>query len=75
MYIKRIPRKKTAECKEEQLSKMKPDISVLRENFQHHRLCPYEETPNSKLTFLLAAIKYVKLQQRKKQKQDDHSNL
>ena len=42
----------------------------LRDLFQHHRLCPYEETSNSKLTFLLAAIKYVKLQQRKKQREE-----
>jgi len=71
VYIKRIPRKKTAECKEEQLSKMKPDILVLREQFQLQRLCPYEESPNLKITYLLAAIKYVKLQQRKKQKSEE----
>jgi len=62
---KKIPRKKSLECKEEQLSKLKPDIILLREKFYQRQFCPYEQS-SSTLPFLLLAMKYVKLQQRKK---------
>jgi hypothetical protein len=64
---KAMPRKKTLECKEEQLSKLKPDILVMKEKFQHKQFCPYELAPSSQLPYVLLALKYVKLQQRKKQ--------
>jgi len=66
LSIKKIPRKKSSECKEEQLSKMKPDILLLREKFSQRQFCPYEKSQSSNAPFLLLAMKYVKLQQRKK---------
>ena len=54
---------------------MKPDIVLLREKFSQHRFCPYEQSQSSNLPFVLVALKYVKLQQRKKTigKQEKHS--
>jgi hypothetical protein len=68
-----MPRKKNVECREEQLSKMKPDIQFLRDQFQTHRLCPYQKSPHSQLPVMLIALKYVKLQQRKKGGKEEKS--
>jgi hypothetical protein len=61
-----MPRKKNVECREEQLSKLKPDIQFLKDQFNSHTLCPYQKSPHSQLPVILVALKYVKLQQRKK---------
>jgi hypothetical protein len=51
----------------------------LREKFSQHQFCPYEQSQSSHLPFVLVAMKYVKLQQRKKvlgkqeEKQEKHS--
>jgi hypothetical protein len=47
----------------------------LREKFNQHHFCPYEQSQSSQLPFILVAMKYVKLQQRKKVlgKQEKHS--
>ena len=71
---KKIPRKKSLECKEEQLSKLKPDIALFRDKFHQRQFCPYEQSQSSTLPFLLLAMKYVKLQQRKKAgKEEKHT--
>jgi hypothetical protein len=61
-----MPRKKNIECREEQLSKMKPDVQFLRDQFLRNRFCAYEQSPHAKIPLVLIALKYVKLQQRKK---------
>jgi hypothetical protein len=67
VYKKVMPRKKTSECKEEQLSKMKPDLHLMKEMFRQEQFCPFSLAPSSQIPYILLAIKYIKLHQRKKQ--------
>lgn len=62
-----MPRKKTCEGKEVQITKMKPDLLTMKESFQHKHFCPYLVAPSSQLPYVLLAMKYMKLHQRKKQ--------
>jgi len=65
--VKKMPRKKVVDTRDEQLAKLKPDIDLIKSNFAEHRLNIYVEGSSGN-TLLGAALKYMHLQQRTSQK-------
>jgi hypothetical protein len=63
-----VPRKKSSDSKDEQLLKLKPDIEILRKQFENGQLNVYELSSLTGNSLLHSSIKFIALQQRTSQK-------